>query len=219
MLPRATWIPGGGRSDPGPEPTPPPPTPPPPTPPAPPSAGSGASTGPTQTARDRWWEGGTPDGGQPHPPQKPTPATATPAPPTPTTTPQPIPTPGPSDAAMARSGLPRTVGPSPETARRKDEDLIPTTTAPSMAGPDIEALRQSAWLWSHPDVLAAALTDNSRGQAYLGGILPHLQPSPTGRAVVEALLAHGKVNVDILPPELRALNGSVQPWVPSIYIY
>ncbi|HKZ54835.1 MAG TPA: hypothetical protein VJ123_05095, partial [Anaerolineales bacterium] len=24
---------------------------------------------------------------------------------------------------------------------------------------------------------------------------------------------------DILPPELRALNGSVQPWVPSIYIY
>ncbi|HKZ53884.1 MAG TPA: hypothetical protein VJ123_00275 [Anaerolineales bacterium] len=56
MLPRATWIPGGGRSDPGPESTPPPPTPPPPTPPAPPSAGSGASTGPTQAARDRWWE-------------------------------------------------------------------------------------------------------------------------------------------------------------------
>src|SRR3990170_2668094 len=60
MLPRASWIPGGVRSDPGsepqPTPTPPPPTPPPPTPPAPPSAGSGASTGPTQTARDRWWE-------------------------------------------------------------------------------------------------------------------------------------------------------------------
>jgi len=154
------------------------------------------------------------DGGQ-----NPTPATTTPEPPTPITTPLPIPTPGPGDAARVRSGRAGAVGPSPETARRKDEDLIPTTTAPSMAGPDIEVLRQSAWLWSHPDVLAAALTDNPRGQAYLGGILPDLQPSPTGRAVVEALLAHGKVNVDILPPELRALNGSVQPWVPSIYIY
>lgn len=64
----------------------------------------------------------------------------------------------------------------------------------------LEGAWDSQWLWAHPAALAAVLTSDREGQEYLEQTaLPQLSNSPTGRAVIEALLEHAPVRVIIAP--------------------
>ena len=86
---------------------------------------------------------------------------------------------------------------------------------PADAWTQAELQRARNWLWSHPEALAAVLTDNPAGRDYLAKKLPDLINSPTGCAVIEALLAHGQINVGFFP---GWPNASIQPWTGTIFM-
>jgi hypothetical protein len=75
----------------------------------------------------------------------------------------------------------------------------------------LEGAWDSQWLWAHPAALAAVLTDDREGQEYLETTaLPQLSNSPTGRAVVEALLEHAPVEMVIIPEFVRDISEWVE---------
>ena len=64
----------------------------------------------------------------------------------------------------------------------------------------LEGAWNSQWLWAYPAALAAVLTNDQEGREYLEQTaLPQLSNSPSGRAVIEALLEHAPVRVIIAP--------------------
>ena len=75
------------------------------------------------------------------------------------------------------------------------------------------------WLWANPAALAFVLTDTREGREYLEKTaLPQLSNSPTGRAVVEALLEHAPVAVVMMPqvlhdPQRWLRDGGLQNWL------
>ena len=78
---------------------------------------------------------------------------------------------------------------------------------PEEKQPILEGAWNSAWLWANPASLAAALTNDREGQEYLERTaLPQLSNSPTGRAVVEALLEHAPVKMVFLPGPVRDIS-------------
>ncbi|HEY4666020.1 MAG TPA: hypothetical protein VIH26_01830 [Anaerolineales bacterium] len=75
----------------------------------------------------------------------------------------------------------------------------------------LEGAWNPQWLWAHPAALAAVLTDDREGQEYLEQTaLPQLSNSPTGRAVIEALLEHAPVKMLIIPEFARDISEWVQ---------
>ena len=75
----------------------------------------------------------------------------------------------------------------------------------------LEGAWNSQWLWAHPAALAAVLTNDREGRDYLEQTaLPQLSNSPSGRAVIEALLEHAPVKMLIIPEFARDISEWVQ---------